>query len=110
MKHLRLSCKAIAEILYYEVFRTVSLEVSKENMERGVRKIETLATARHPACTAARVLSIGILSPASSRALSLQWRAESRPEDHPEAIVARESLNSHLFDAISSLKGVYSVK
>ncbi|KAH9477062.1 hypothetical protein JR316_0010978 [Psilocybe cubensis] len=111
IKRFRLSCKAVAAILHHEVFRTVHLEVCKENMVKGVRKIEALAAGKHPACAAARVLSIGMLAPAASRAVlaSTIWSPSPYPEETSEAADARKRLAAHLFDAITSLRGVNSV-
>lgn len=96
------------------MFRTLNFEVSRDNIAHDVHKIEILAGANHAACLAARVLSIGRLSHRHKynhdRPTIRSVGPTPFPEDPPEVVLAEEKLTHCVFDGITSLKGVHSVK
>lgn len=86
-------------------------------MHDGVHKVEILSTSTHLACLAARVLPIGPLSSAYNPSYQPtrrygrgNWMTDLPSEDPPEVAVAEKKLVAHLFDAITSLRGVQCVK
>ncbi|KDR72800.1 hypothetical protein GALMADRAFT_101133 [Galerina marginata CBS 339.88] len=115
--HLRLACKHLAELLNSRVFRALTIDITKNTIERSLAKIVTLATSDHAARQATRDLSILSLSPAFSpeyrgpqwNHVDGQWIAEPEPQAPPEVALAEEEMKLHLFQAITSLKGVQSV-
>lgn len=113
VKHLRLTCRALADLLSDPIFHTLTFRVTRDNMERGIEKIVTLTREHHAACRATRVLSIGLLSPGRtyySQDEGKRWVQEPHREDTPQSVLAEEILIAHLFDAIAFLQGVHSVR
>lgn len=118
VKQFRLTCKAMADLLLHQIFRTLNLNISRTNMENGVKKIEALSGG-HAAGLAARELSIWSLAPAYDPAHPRsstydnelrKWVSNPLPEAPSDVAIAEERLVNHLFNAISSMRGLYRVK
>uniref|UniRef100_A0A8H8CGY8 F-box domain-containing protein n=1 Tax=Psilocybe cubensis TaxID=181762 RepID=A0A8H8CGY8_PSICU len=122
IKQLRLTCSTIADYLVPLVFRTIKLTVYGNKCQWGVERIEALASGTHPACHASRALIIGPLCPGKPLDRSYLFTfgyktqtisnhaSESNVNEPLEIAIAREKVASHLFNAITSCRGVRAVK
>ncbi|KAF8953674.1 hypothetical protein BDZ97DRAFT_1679083, partial [Flammula alnicola] len=117
VKQLRLTCKELGELLRPQVFRVLSINVTRNTLEDDVSKLRTLATTNYPASYGTRILYIRSLSPSYDpsyrgpvwKHVEGEWIAEAQAEDPPEVARAEEEVKRYLFNAISSLKGVQTV-
>ncbi|KAF8152365.1 hypothetical protein B0H34DRAFT_724892 [Crassisporium funariophilum] len=116
IKELRLTCKHLSESLAAHALRSITVDLSKIEIEKGLWKLQMLAT---DACAALREtveLNIASLSPGPaevSKDANGQCVEQPEPEDPDPSsgtAVAEVDMKVLLYDALSSLKSVRSVK
>ncbi|KAH9480755.1 hypothetical protein JR316_0007355 [Psilocybe cubensis] len=117
VKQLRLTCNTMADLLQPHIFRSVTLCIHGDNYQQGVEKLEALARSTHPACYAARALTIRTLSPGYAprsfgpiALLKANNSIDLFEKDPFEVSTAKDRIINHLLDAITSLQGVRAVQ
>ncbi|KAF8907599.1 hypothetical protein CPB84DRAFT_1768316, partial [Gymnopilus junonius] len=110
-------CHQLAECLSDAILHSLTINITKNDIEGGLSKLAALANSNHAAARATRELCIRSLSPAydpSSGGLTYKysggrWVVQKEPEDPPEVVLAAKEVKANLFKAITSLKSVESV-
>uniref|UniRef100_A0A8H8CGX8 Uncharacterized protein n=1 Tax=Psilocybe cubensis TaxID=181762 RepID=A0A8H8CGX8_PSICU len=107
----------MADLLQPHIFRSVTLCIHGDNYQQGVEKLEALARSTHPACYAARALTIRTLSPGYAprsfgpiALLKANNSIDLFEKDPFEVSTAKDRIINHLLDAITSLQGVRAVQ
>jgi hypothetical protein len=109
VERLRLTCKQLAKLLHSQILRSISIDITKNNLEKGFSKLAALAESGHIAAQATRRLCIKSLSPTCDPIYRVGF-SDSEESNPPEDILAEEGLKASLFKVIASLKGVQVVK
>ncbi|KAF8152366.1 hypothetical protein B0H34DRAFT_114298 [Crassisporium funariophilum] len=114
IKGLRLTCKQLSGLLAARVFRLFSINLDKNKIQEDISKLRTLATEACAVSSETVELNIASLSPGRDPqygfAAGEQWIGVTEPKDSLEVTVAEEDMKVYLYDALSSLKSVRTVR
>lgn len=108
VKDLRLTSKALAELLAAALLKTFTFDINRYNFEERLAQLAELSTGNYATSTVTQELVIGSLSPVYDP----KFHAWGKPENDfsPEVSAAREvEMKKYLTEAFTSFQAVHSV-
>jgi hypothetical protein len=122
VKHLRLACKRLSEILESAILYKITLDINNQNISTSIPRLRALAAGRSPNTTRVTThLSLVCLSPRhdptkpstlldGDDGVEISEGLGSTSESTPEIVEGERRLKKYLLDAVLSLKNVTTVR
>ncbi|KAF8968535.1 hypothetical protein BDZ97DRAFT_1755206 [Flammula alnicola] len=115
IKHLRLACKQLSEILESVILDKITFNINKSTLPASISQIRSLAAGRSPgASRTTSHLTLVCFAPRYDPQDESYWDGEMvenpKPLDTPEVLEAERRMKKYLFDAVVSLKNVSTVR